>query len=235
MEKLPESITPKIASYKERLSMRVIECGEGMVNISNTLQGKIICKHENSEMAKYTGDSIWVRKTVGDMLEQVSASLVRLHPAYKLKVVFGFRHPEVQKFYFERRKEILRPANQNLTEDELEELADSMSANPKVAGHAAGAALDITITTPEGDLDMGTGISDFSNIEKVQTLYPHLTEGQKKNRMLLNKLMQEVGFAPYYGEWWHFSYGDREWACFYNKSHAIYDIINFQTENKDKN
>lgn len=35
---------------------------------------------------------------------------------------------------------------------------------------------------------------------------------QKENRFLLQDLMLLVGFAPYYGEWWHFSYGDREWA-----------------------
>lgn len=232
MEKFTQPTTPKIASYKERLAMKVIECGEEMINISSVLEGKIVCKHENPEMEKYTGDSIWVRKTVSDMLHKASKILSESNPDYKLKVVFGFRHPEVQKFYFERRKEILRPDHKDLSEDELEELADTMSANPNAAGHTTGAALDITITTPRGDLDMGTGISDFSDIEKIKTLYPYITDEQKKNRLLLNNILSQVGFAPYYGEWWHFSYGDREWACFYNKDNAIYDQIYFESNDK---
>jgi D-alanyl-D-alanine dipeptidase len=32
------------------------------------------------------------------------------------------------------------------------------------------------------------------------------------------------GLAPFDGEWWHFSYGDREWAKYYEEeAAAIYD------------
>jgi D-alanyl-D-alanine dipeptidase len=37
--------------------------------------------------------------------------------------------------------------------------------------------------------------------------------------------MTSVGFAPFDGEWWHFSYGDREWAYFYKKKNALYGQI----------
>lgn len=32
----------------------------------------------------------------------------------------------------------------------------------------------------------------------------------------------EENFAPYYGEWCHFSYGDREWAAFYGQAKTLY-------------
>ncbi|QQR69366.1 MAG: hypothetical protein IPI58_01405 [Alphaproteobacteria bacterium] len=41
--------------------------------------------------------------------------------------------------------------------------------------------------------------------------------------------MTSVGFAPFDGEWWHFSYGDREWAKYYGRSHAIYSQIAFSS------
>jgi len=44
-------------------------------------------------------------------------------------------------------------------------------------------------------------------------------------RLLLHDLMIEAGFAPYYGEWWHFSYGDAEWAAFYEKSKTLYSLL----------
>jgi len=46
-----------------------------------------------------------------------------------------------------------------------------------------------------------------------------------KNRILLRYLLKKQGFAPYDGEWWHFSYGDREWAFYYKKKNAIYGQV----------
>ena len=218
----------KIASYQDRLLQKVIESNEEMINISETLKN-IKCIHENPDMQKYTGQNIWVRKSVASKLEEASGKLSKLFPNFQFKVVFGFRHPEVQKFYFERRKKMLRQNDASLSEEELEELADTMSANPKVAGHPTGGAVDITITTQDTDLDMGTRISDFTDTEKIKTFSNSISEIQKENRKLLHDIMTSVGFAPYYGEWWHFSYGDKEWAFFYNQSCAIYDQINFTT------
>ena len=56
-----------------------------------------------------------------------------------------------------------------------------------------------------------------------------LTDEQIKNRKMLHDLMVEEGFAPFYGEWWHFSYGDREWAAFYDKE-TLYAPIDFRTK-----
>ena len=46
------------------------------------------------------------------------------------------------------------------------------------------------------------------------------------NRMLLRKVMMQAGFAPYDGEWWHFSYGDKEWAYYYKKKRYLYPQVN---------
>ncbi len=39
---------------------------------------------------------------------------------------------------------------------------------------------------------------------------------------LLRRAMAQAGFAPFNGEWWHFSYGDREWAAVWNAPFALY-------------
>lgn len=43
--------------------------------------------------------------------------------------------------------------------------------------------------------------------------------------MLLRDCMLTAGFAPYDGEWWHFSYGERDWAHYYKKPNAIYGQV----------
>ena len=75
---------------------------------------------------------------------------------------------------------------------------------------------------------MGTSIADFSQGEKILTFYPWITPKVRQNRLLLRRLLTKQGFAPFDGEWWHFSYGDREWAKYYEKEEAIYDQIKFR-------
>ncbi len=220
----------RIASYADRIGMNVIESGEKMVNITKLLPD-CVCEYEKYEMQKYTGDDIWVRESVYLKLKRVSYALKATHPSWKLKIVFGFRHPEVQTFYFERRKKLLQEDEKykHLSEEAIEELADTMTANPEAAGHPTGAAVDLTILHPEGPLDMGTGIADFTDPEKIKMYSPTVTAQQAANRQLLHDLMVAEEFAPFYGEWWHYSYGDKEWAWFYKKPNAFYGTIDFRT------
>ena len=50
-----------------------------------------------------------------------------------------------------------------------------------------------------------------------------------KNRMLLRAVMMSAGFAPFVGEWWHFSYGDKEWAKYVGNEVAPYDQLDFNS------
>jgi D-alanyl-D-alanine dipeptidase len=97
---------------------------------------------------------------------------------------------------------------------------------PEVAGHPTGGAVDVAATTPDGDvLDTGSTLADFDDLSRVPTFAPGLTGDQRSNRMLLHDAMVAAGFAPFYGEWWHFSYGDREWAAFYEQPAALYGPV----------
>jgi len=40
--------------------------------------------------------------------------------------------------------------------------------------------------------------------------------------MHLREAMVRAGFAPFNGEWWHFSYGDPEWAALWGEPAALY-------------
>lgn len=99
-------------------------------------------------------------------------------------------------------------------------------AVPEVAGHPTGGAVDVTIYDMENqkELDFGSKIHDFSS-DVCYTFYKNISDDEKENRMLLRHLMLNEGFAPYDGEWWHFSYGDREWAFYYKKGEYLYNVI----------
>ncbi|MEY2671667.1 MAG: hypothetical protein RL687_84 [Candidatus Parcubacteria bacterium] len=220
----------KIANYADLKPVKVIESGEKMINITHELPNcECVYLPQSNDMIQYVGYDLWVRESVAVKLKRISILLQSIYPQYKLKIVYGYRHLEIQTKRFYLRKDKLKIEHSKLSEDELLELTNTMVANPETAGHPTGGAVDLTITTPDGDLDMGTEYADFSMPEEIKMFCPHLSEDQKSNRKFLHDLMITEEFAPFYGEWWHYSFGDKEWAWFYNKPNAIYSQIEFRT------
>ena len=72
---------------------------------------------------------------------------------------------------------------------------------------------------------IGGEIADFSYLDRLSTYSSVVSLEQTNRRLLLHDLMIAEGFAPFYGEWWHFAYGDREWATFYHLSEALYSPV----------
>ena len=73
------------------------------------------------------------------------------------------------------------------------------------SGHTRGSTVDITIvnTKTGKELDMGSPYDFFGEIS--HPFYEKITPQQKKNRLLLRKVMLENNFRPYSKEWWHFT------------------------------
>ncbi len=213
-----------IYQYEDLVKIPVKENNEPLISIQENTTG-VLCQYEKPEMLRLTGEKMQARKSLVTRLNQAQQSLEKRIPKAKLRVVYAYRAPEIQKQYFNKRKQELLKETPNISEDELVRKSHLLSASPDVAGHPAGAAIDVTITTPSGDLDMGTKIADFFAGEAIQSLFPNITPKQQKNRALLREVLMNEGFAPFDGEWWHFSYGDRDWAAYYKKSNAIYGQI----------
>ena len=97
-------------------------------------------------------------------------------------------------------------------------------AVPEVSGHPTGGAVDIIIYNSDTKkyLNFGSDVLDYST---TQCYYynENISDEAILNRKMLRNLMIEQEFAPYDGEWWHFSYGDKEWAFFYKKEKALYN------------
>ncbi|GAA4957248.1 M15 family metallopeptidase [Algibacter aquimarinus] len=73
------------------------------------------------------------------------------------------------------------------------------------SGHSRGSTLDLTIIDGNTGipLDMGSPY-DFFGIESWVN-YEDISESQKVNRQLLQRVMAKHGFRNYPKEWWHFT------------------------------
>lgn len=187
---------------------------------------------EDRNMLEY-GKKIVVRYSVYEKLKKVALKLKKYNPDYKLIVVFGFRDMKLQEKYF---NEIYDNVKANFTNKvELYEYIHEKIAVPEVAGHPTGGAVDVGIynSKTEEIIDFGSKILDWDTI-KCYYYSQEISKEAIENRKLLRKVMIEENFAPYDGEWWHFSYGDREWAFFYKKNKALYKQVNAEDIFKNK-
>ena len=154
----------------------------------------------------------------------IASSLLPL--GYKFKIFETYRSLEKQKLFWEKELIKLRQQYPNWSQEKLEEKANDGIANPyKIgSGHQTGAALDLTICKDGKELDMGTPYLDTNN-SKTPTLSQGLSEQQIKNRSLLYFLMSVAGLVNYPLEWWHYSYGEQEWAVITNHNKTLFSKI----------
>ena len=76
--------------------------------------------------------------------------------------------------------------------------------NNGFSSHSRGNTVDVTLAYPDGtELSMPTGFDDFSKLADRD--YSDCDQEAAANAMLLEKVMQDCGFKPYSGEWWHFT------------------------------
>jgi D-alanyl-D-alanine dipeptidase len=210
----------KMLGYGDYASVPLNPTSEGLVTVPKN--AALTACQIDTEMLPYIGNAIFVRWTVLQKLREASRLLQLESKDYQLEVVYGYRAPEVQRRLFEEHK---RKLNGKVDADELIAATHRLIAVPDVAGHPTGGAVDVQILASGQPLDMDTKIWEF--VPDSFTFSPFIGKEAWANRQVLRRVMTTVGFAPFDGEWWHFSYGDKEWAKFYNQSEAIYDQIEF--------
>ena len=73
------------------------------------------------------------------------------------------------------------------------------------SGHSKGSTLDMTLLHKINgtDVDFGCGFDFFG--ERAHFNYTGVTDEQKDNRKMLNRIMTENGFDAVPEEWWHFT------------------------------
>ncbi|MCF7905689.1 hypothetical protein K9L63_00665 [Candidatus Gracilibacteria bacterium] len=227
-EKMPDI---KVVPYKALLDIRQCENGEPFV-MGDAFSNLILLGDEAQKAGKLYPDYpdiVWLlREQVTMKLALAAGFIASKYPSLRLKLCEGYRPLEIQEKRFEEKLTVLRESGRIFAnEEELFESAHQLTAVPHLAGHPTGGVVDVTIYNLENsqNLDMGTVIYAFSNPVELSWKAKNLTSTQKDNRLLLLDAMVQAGFAPYWGEWWHYSFGELEWAAYYDYRETFYSQV----------
>lgn len=158
-----------------------------------------------------------VRQTVAQKLCQAAEKLPQ---GYGIYIFDSLRSLKVQKALYDQYRLTAEKEHPGLGPQELDAIIDEFVALPvkrldKPSPHATGGAVDLTLTRDGRPLDMGTGFDDFTPLAYTNALESHCPPGleeARQNRRLLYHLMASVSFVNYSSEWWHYAYGERQWA-----------------------
>ena len=77
--------------------------------------------------------------------------------------------------------------------------------------HTTGSAIDITLIKDGKDVDMGCSFDEFS-VRSYTNYYKDKNSTIHNNRMILYNCMIKAGFTNIETEFWHYDYGNRNWA-----------------------
>lgn len=154
---------------------------------------------------------VHARQTVAERLAAADAALPH---GLRLLVVEGLRLLDAQVAIHDAYRRLLATDHPELADDEIDALTSRFVAPPSIAPHVSGAAVDVTLVSPEGPLDLGTAI-DATPEQSGGACYldfPAISREARHNRWVLATALRDVGLVNYPTEWWHWSFGDRYWA-----------------------
>jgi len=147
----------------------------------------------------------------------------------------GYRSLELQQRLFDDRFEIIKQCHpdwsheqQFLETHQLVAPTINLDGTKNIPSHATGGAVDLYLIDDAGNaVEMGIHPKDWMLDHDGSLSLPDskLISGEaKKNRTIMNRVLDQVGFANLATEYWHWSYGDRYWACSKGKPFAIYGL-----------
>ena len=167
----------------------------------------------------------WVR---APLLERLADAAATLPTDLRLALNEGFRLPVLQTRFYERYVARLRRLDPAADDADVHRLASRFVSPPGFAPHTAGAAADVVLTTPEGEiLDVGCPIdaTPEESEGRCYTGHPDVTGDALLLRRELVRALGSAGLVNYPTEWWHWSFGDRYWALATGSPHALFGPV----------
>ena len=166
---------------------------------------------------------IYLRKEVYERLIIAAESLPE---DLRLIVWDGWRSYELQSELYGILLE--RIMSCGVPENEARKKASVFVAIPSkspesVSGHLTGGAVDLTIADKRGHyLDMGGSFDDTEEHSRTDYYENSDNIALRDNRRLLVSVMESAGFRNYSSEWWHYDFGNRQWAEKTGAEYAFY-------------
>ncbi len=92
-----------------------------------------------------------------------------------------------------------------------------------VSGHMTGGAVDLRIIKNGRKVPMRS--SKLTYQENAKPIQPKLPEYIQKNRKIMFEALEKAGLSCNINEFWHWSYGDVQWAKRNKKKVAVYGVV----------
>jgi len=207
--------------------VQIVDNGEALIDIP----GDFANEPMYFKQGLTDDDSIKLREGVVERLLKAKKNLPK---GWNFKIWDGYRPLSIQEKLYKGLWDLRVAENPSLDEAGLKESVEKFVAFPsydakKPSPHNTGGAVDLTIINSRGEeLPMGSEFDEFHerSYGNYFDIEPGSIDGMagiyRENRLVLKEILKEEGFAPYKWEWWHFSYGNQDWAEFCGESVAIY-------------
>lgn len=149
---------------------------------------------------------ILVRDTVA---KRLAVAAENLPAGLTLQVDSGYRSKKTQESLWESRSKLMGKLIKN----------PSMGSS----SHITGGAVDVSIQNYSGkEINLSEPYADYYTYPKL--ISSKISKRAQKYRLILNKTMLKAGFAPNLKEYWHFSYGDKNWASNFRQKQIYKNI-----------
>ncbi|HBX77971.1 MAG TPA: hypothetical protein DEG43_10010 [Acidimicrobiaceae bacterium] len=213
----PSSIPLRSLRVADPAAAQITDAGEPLVILSG-----ITCINAYANTGwSGTDSTMWIRETVLSKLLHVQD---RLPDPFSLGIFDAWRSMTTISALY---RHFYGPGST---------LKPGFLADPNhlsiVPPHQTGAAVDLTLCVSGTPLSLGTSFDEFTPLaarsafeEPGSEVLDDLGESRcaqiRELRRLLDDHMCSAGFAPNDQEWWHFSYGDQEWAVQYPEVSSV--------------
>ncbi len=223
-------------SWEASRAVPIEECGEEMIPASLVPEKILVRPHYYYNMLEGAIPECYVRRSVLVRLLEASDLLPK---GCRLVLLDTWRSRAIQTTLFQKFRSELREKMPLLDDAEITDLASQYVALPSLhpehpSPHITGGAVDLTIVDESGVcIPMGSEFDETS--ERSETVFfEKKYESKEKmtgeemealyNRRLLYYVMSKTGFSNYPAEWWHYDYGNQNWALLRGKGNAKYGV-----------
>jgi len=225
---------PDSFSWDASRRIPVEECGEPLVSAGYLPEKIIVSPQYYIHGIEGSIPECFVRRSV---LVRLSRAADLLPQGCRFVLLDSWRPRMVQTSLFQKFRSELREKMPLLDDQEITSLASQFVALPSVSPahpspHVTGGAVDLTIVDETGlclpmgaDFDETTERSATDYFEKKLAAKERLTASEEEalfNRRMLYAVMTRAGFTNYPDEWWHYDYGNQNWALLRGEKTAPY-------------
>jgi len=196
------------------------ECNEQLVDLNKFCPGIVL---DIAKWRRKKEKTFYLRKTVATMLNQAKTFLPK-----GMTFIIGdaWRPQYVQEQIYQDFIITFSKKYPKWSKTKIIREIDKFVAPAKgkfASGHMSGGAIDLRLLKNNRKVPMKS--RKLSYQENAQSIQPKLPAYLQKNRAIMFEALKKAGLSNYPKEYWHWSYGDIQWAKRNKKNIAIYGVI----------